>query len=189
MNLIFRMMRVLFMARRRTRVHPLEETSLTFTVWPTDIDVLVHMNNGRYLTLMDLGRADAILRNGIRKALASRNWYTVVASEAIRFRESLPLFERFELRTRIVGWDEKSFYVRQQFLVRGRVVAIGIVRVRFLKRSGGTLMAPEVASVIMPGVASPALPDYIATWRAAESGYSRATAIESSKNHRTSLGV
>ena len=189
MNLIFRMIRVLFMARRRSRVHPLEETSLAFTVWPTDVDVLIHMNNGRYLTLMDLGRADAIVRNGIRKALKSRNWYTVVASEAIRFRESLPLFERFELRTRLIGWDDRSFYVRQQFLVRGRVVAIGIVRVRFLKRSGGTLMAAEVASAIMPGVASPRLPDYVAAWRAAESGYSRATSIESSKNHRTTLGV
>lgn len=189
MNLIFRMIRVLLTARRRSPVHALGETSLTFTVWPTDVDVLVHMNNGRYLTLMDLGRADAVRRNGIRKALKSRNWYTVVASEAIRFRESLPLFERFELRTRILGWDEKSFYVRQQFLVRGRVVAVGIVRVRFLKGSGGTLSAAEVAQVIMPGVAAPRLPDYIPIWRAAESGYSSATSIESSKNHWTALGV
>jgi acyl-CoA thioesterase FadM len=189
MNLIFRMVRVFFMARLRSRVDPLAETLLTFTVWPTDVDVLIHMNNGRYLTLMDLGRVDGVLRNGIWKALRSRRWYTVVASEAIRFRESLPLFERFELRTRTLGWDDKSFYIRQQFLVRGRVVAVGIVRVRFLKRSGGTLSATEVASALMPGVASPVLPDYIPTWRAAESGYARATSIESSKNHWTALGV
>lgn len=189
MNLIFRMIRVLLMAQRRPSVHPLEETSLAFIVWPTDVDVLIHMNNGRYLTLMDLGRADAIFRNGIRKAMKSRHWYTVVASEAIRFKESLPLLERFELRTRIIGWDERSFYVRQQFLVRGRVTAIGIVRVRFLSRSGGTLPAAEVASAVMPGIVSPRLPDYVAAWHVAESGYSRATSIESSKNHRTTLGV
>ena len=47
MNLIFRMLRVFFMARYRSRVHPLAETSLAFRVWPTDVDVLVHMNNGR----------------------------------------------------------------------------------------------------------------------------------------------
>ncbi|MGH9562494.1 MAG: acyl-CoA thioesterase, partial [Terracidiphilus sp.] len=111
------MIRVLLTARYRAAVRPLEETSLAFTVWPTDVDVLIHMNNGRYLTLMDLGRADAVARSGIRKAMKSRDWYTVVASEAIRFKESLPLFERFELRTRIVGWDDRSFYVRQQFLV------------------------------------------------------------------------
>jgi acyl-CoA thioesterase FadM len=162
---------------------------LAFTVWPTDVDVLIHMNNGRYLTLMDLGRVDSSLRNGIWKALRSRSWYTVVASEAIRFKESLPLFERFELRTRTLGWDEKSFYVRQQFLVRGRVVAVGIVRVRFLTRSGGTLSAAEVAAAVMPGVVSPELPGYISVWRAAESGYSSATSIESSKNQWTALGV
>jgi acyl-CoA thioesterase FadM len=189
MNLIFRMIRVFFMARRRSRAHPLAETSLTFRVWPSDVDVLIHMNNGRYLTLMDLGRVDASLRNGIWKALRSRGWYSVVASEAIRFRESLPLFERFELRTRTLGWDEKSLYIRQQFLVRGRVVAVGIVRVRFLKRTGGTLAAADVASAFMPGVASPELPGYISAWRAAESGYSSATSIESSQNHWTALGV
>lgn len=189
MNLIFRMVRVFFMARLRSRVDPLAETLLTFTVWPSDVDVLIHMNNGRYLTLMDLGRVDAILRSGIWKALRSRRWYTVVASEAIRFRESLPLFERFELRTRTLGWDEKSFYLRQQFLVRGRVVAVGVVRVRFLKRSGGTLSAAEVAAALMPGRASPALPEYISTWRAAESAYARATSIESSKNRWKALGV
>jgi acyl-CoA thioesterase FadM len=177
------------MARRRSRVHPLEETSLTFRVWPTDVDVLMHMNNGRYLTLMDLGRADAIIRSGVRALLGERDWYPVVASETIRFRESLGLFARFELRTRTLGWDDKSFYLRQLFLRRGRVVAIGIVRVRFLKRSGGTLPANEVATAILPGLASPALPEYVAMWRSAESGFSHATNIESKQNHRTTLGV
>ena len=27
-------------------------------VWPNDLDTNAHMNNGRYLTLMDLGRFD-----------------------------------------------------------------------------------------------------------------------------------
>lgn len=189
MILIFRTIRLLVMLQRRAAVAPLEETSITFTVWPTDLDVLLHMNNGRYLTLMDLGRADAAFRNGIRDGMKRHQWHAVVASEGIRFKESLPLFERFELRTRLLGWDDKSFYVRQQFLVRGRVVAVGLVRVRFLKRTGGTVPASDVARAIMPEVTSPPLPDYIATWRSAESAYSHATSIESSQNRRTTLGV
>jgi acyl-CoA thioesterase FadM len=189
MNLIFRMIRVLVMARRRSRVGALDETSLTFRVWPTDVDVLMHMNNGRYLTLMDLGRADAIVRSGVHATLKGRDWYPVVASETIRFRESLGMFTRFEIRTRTLGWDDKSFYLRQLFLLRGRVIAIGLVRVRFLKRSGGTLSATEVAQTILPGTRSPTLPEYIATWRQAESGLSHSTSIESTQNHRTTLGV
>lgn len=189
MNLILRMVRVLLMARRRAPVGVLDETSLTFRVWPNDVDVLMHMNNGRYLTLMDLGRADGIIRSGVHAVLKEHDWYAVVASETIRFRESLAMFARFELRTRTLGWDDKSFYLRQLFLLKGRVVAIGLVRVRFLKRSGGTLSATEVAQSILPGVIPPVLPEYVATWQNAESGLSHATSIESSQNHRTTLGV
>jgi acyl-CoA thioesterase FadM len=189
MNLIFRMIRVMLAARRRPRVGGLDETSLTFRVWPTDLDVLMHMNNGRYFTLMDLGRADAVLRNGIYASLKARDWYPVVASESIRFRESLPLFARFEVRTRTLGWDDTSFYLRQLFLVRGRVTAIALVRVRFLKRSGGTLTASEVAQAIMAGAVSPVLPPYVMVWRQAESSLAQATSIESRQNHRTTLGV
>ena len=189
MNLIFRMIRVLLLARWRSRVDALNETSLGFRVWPTDVDVLMHMNNGRYLTLMDLGRADAIIRSGVHAVLQGRDWYPVVASETIRFRESLPMFARFEIRTRTLGWDDKSFFLRQLFLLHGRVIAIGLVRVRFLKRSGGTLPAVEVAQAILPGVLSPVLPEYVARWREAESALSHATSIESSQNHRTTLGV
>jgi acyl-CoA thioesterase FadM len=189
MNLVFRMIRVLLMARWRARIGVLDETSLDFRVWPTDVDVLMHMNNGRYLTLMDLGRADAIIRNGVGRILRNRSWYPVVASETIRFRESLPLFARFELRTRTLGWDDKSFYLRQLFLRHGRVVAVAAVRVRFLRRSGGTLSAREVAAAVAPGVASPVLPEYIAAWDEAESGLSHSTSIESRQDHWTTLGV
>ena len=167
----------------------MDETSLTFRVWPGDLDLLMHMNNGRYLTLMDLGRADGIIRSGVHALLKARDWYPVVAAETIRFRESLSPFSRFDLRTRLLGWDDQSFYLRQLFLLRGRVVAIGVVRVRFLKKTGGTLPASQVAEAILPGVASPPLPDYVATWRKAESGFSHATSIETKQNHRTTLGV
>jgi len=173
MNLLLRMLRVLICARWRSRTSPLEETSVTFHVWPTDLDPLLHMNNGRYLTLMDLGRADAILRNGIRRALSEHGWYPVVASEAIRFRESLNPFARYELRTRLLGWDGRSFYYRQAFVARGRESAAALVRIRILRKSGGTVDASEVAAAILPDVERPALPEYVARWQESERAYSR----------------
>ncbi len=164
---------MLLMATQRSRIGPMDETSLTFRVWPTDIDVLMHMNNGRYLTLMDLGRVDSIIRSGIRRSLSDHRWYTVIAGETIRFRESLGVFAKFELRTRMLGWDDKSFYVRQTFVRGDRVAATAVVRVRFLRRSGGTLGAHEVADVVVPGVASPQLPDYVRLWQESEREYSR----------------
>lgn len=164
---------MLTMARLRPRVGALDETSVAFRVWPSDLDVLLHMNNGRYLTLMDLGRVDSIIRSGVWQKIKDLGWYTVIASETIRFRESLGPFTRFELRTRMLGWDDKSFYIRQTFVRAGRIVAIAVVRVRFLRRGGGTLGSSEAAAAIVPGVTPPPLPDYVAMWQQAEAGYSR----------------
>lgn len=173
MNLLLRMLRVLLCARWRPRTSPFDETSVTFHVWPTDLDPLLHMNNGRYLTLMDLGRADAIIRNGLRSAIRAHGWYSVVAGEAIRFRESLNPFARYDLRTRLLGWDERSFYFRQTFVREDREYASALARIRILRKGGGTVGAAEVAAAILPGVTSPPLPEYINEWQMSERGYSR----------------
>lgn len=130
------------------------------------------MNNGRYLTLLDLGRADAIIRNGLRAALREHGWYSVVASEAIRFRESLSPFARYDIRTRLLGWDQRSFYFRQRFVAQGRESASALVRIRILRERGGAVDATEVAAAVMPGVESPPLPEYVATWQTSERAYS-----------------
>lgn len=167
------MLRVLVAARFRPRTAPLEETSLAFRVWLNDLDPLFHMNNGRYLTLLDLGRADAVIRNGIRRALEANGWYSVVASQAIRFRESLGPFARYEMRTRLLGWDRRSFFFRQAFVRGEREYATAVVRIRILAKGGGAIDAAEVAAAILPGTESPVLPDYVREWQDAERGYSR----------------
>ena len=51
---------VIFAARRRVRrgqgLAPTAVGRIRLTTLPTDIDILRHMNNGRYLSLFDLGR-------------------------------------------------------------------------------------------------------------------------------------
>ena len=64
MNLLLRLALVLFQGRRGPRLGLLDTGSLHMRVWPTDLDVLMHMNNGRYLSLMDLGRVDLLVRSG-----------------------------------------------------------------------------------------------------------------------------
>lgn len=167
------MLRVLAHARFRSRSAPLDETSVAFRVWLNDLDPLLHMNNGRYLTLLDLGRADAVIRNGIRSALGTHGWYSVVASQAIRFRESLGPFARYEMRTRLLGWDQRSFYFRQAFVRGSREHATAVVRIRILKKGGGTVDAAEVAAAILPGIEPPVLPGYVRELQEAEREYSR----------------
>ncbi|MFQ5935123.1 MAG: acyl-CoA thioesterase [Acidiferrobacterales bacterium] len=128
MNLIFRLIRVLVTAFFRDRLSLLDESTLEFRVWPTDLDVNFHMNNARYLSMMDLGRLDLLVRAGLFATLMKQRWQPVVGSATIRYRRSLKPFQKYRLCSRIVGWDHKWFYLEQRFEVGDTLVASAVVK-------------------------------------------------------------
>lgn len=106
----------------------------SFIVQVTDLDLNFHMNNGIYLSIMDLGRMDLLIRSGVFFKLLRNGYYPVVVSEVIRFKKSLSLFQHFEMETYIDAWDEKDFYIAQKFFVNNEIIAEGYIRGRFKKR-------------------------------------------------------
>jgi acyl-CoA thioesterase FadM len=91
----------------RSRLTALDESRLHFRVWPSDIDTYGHVNNGRFLTLMDLGRFDHTLRSGLFRTALRNQWRPLVAEATVKFRRELRLGAPFDLATRLVHWDEK----------------------------------------------------------------------------------
>jgi acyl-CoA thioesterase FadM len=164
MNLYLRLIWVLLTWRLRGRVGILEASRVSFRVMPHDLDVFLHVNNGRFLTLLDLGRVDAMLRSGLAARLRRRGWYPVVAAATIQFKKSLTLFQKFEVETQVLGWDSKAFFVGQRFLRGGRVVAQAAIRARFLKKSGGTIEPAEIAALAEHDARSPGLPEWVVRW-------------------------
>ena len=90
-------LRARVLLRRRGPVSPGTVGRLRLTTLPTDLDLLGHMDNGRYASLFDLGRFDLLVRTGFWDLLARQKWYAVVASETITFRKSLELWQRFDV--------------------------------------------------------------------------------------------
>jgi acyl-CoA thioesterase FadM len=159
MNLFIRLLWLRLTGRFRPRAGLLDTIRTPFRVLPTDLDVLRHVNNGVYLSLLDLGRMDLLIRAGVVGTLAERGWFPVVTAESIGFRRSLNLFQRFEVETRILAWDDASFYIRQRFIRNDEPVAGALVTGRFLRTAGGSVPPAEVAALV--GVdASPPLPDW-----------------------------
>ena len=78
------------------------------------------MNNGRYWTLMDLGRADLMIRSGLWRAVVKHRWLPVVSAAKIRFRRELRLFRPFILKTRIVTWADTWVVIEHRVASRGR---------------------------------------------------------------------
>ena len=182
MNLFFRMLKVLLAAVLGSRLAPLGESVVPFRVWPNDLDTNLHMNNGRYLTIMDLGRLDLMIRTGLGAVILKRRWQPMVGAAVIRFRRGLGPFERYDLKTRIVGWDEKWFWIEHRYERAGEVVALGAVKGLFRNPTGNVPTA-EVLAVL--GVTeAPPIPEWILAWRHAEAGNARATAESSAEGDR-----
>jgi acyl-CoA thioesterase FadM len=126
------------------------------------------MNNGIYLTLMDVARFDMLKRSGAWKACKKEHIHPVVVGETISFRKSLKLGQKFSVETGVIGWNDVAFFVRQRFVVEQEIYAEAVVRLRFLKSPKGTPTPEEVLQVMGGWNATrPALPDWISDWEAA----------------------
>ena len=144
MNLFFRLIYLLVAARRRSRLEVLETGRVAMRVWPGDLDVLWHMNNGRYLTIMDLGRVDFLIRSGLLDKIRQRKWFPVVAALSITYKRPLKLWQKFEMTTRIAGWDERWIYLQQEFHSGGKLVAAALIKGTFRSTEGAVPMAALV---------------------------------------------
>ncbi|XP_054625315.1 protein THEM6-like isoform X2 [Dunckerocampus dactyliophorus] len=101
------------------------EQVLTGRVAPRDID-MCHMNNARYLRECDFARFSLYVRNGVFMALRALGASMVVGATTIRYRRALCIGEGYELRSRVVTWDDKAFFLEQRFVSRkdGLVCAV-----------------------------------------------------------------
>jgi acyl-CoA thioesterase FadM len=127
------------------------------------------MNNGKYLSILDIARVDLLIRAGIAAQISKNGWYPVVVAETIRFRKSLQLFDSFSVETSILGWDDKAFILQQRFLRKGACVAEAIVRARVLKKTGGSVLPQMILGTA--GVTTPLnpLPEWVREWNAQQS--------------------
>ncbi len=164
MNLFLRLLLVLFTFRFRPTCDFLGPARKRFIVWPPDLDVLWHVNNGVYLSMLDVARVDLLLRSGYARILRRHGIYPVVAAETIRFRRSLTLFQVFEVETSILGWDDKGFLIGHRFLRGNELVADAVIRARFLRRKGGTVSTQELLDLLGASGPSPTLPPWIDAW-------------------------
>lgn len=164
MNLYLRMLWLGLTTARRAPLGLWDTARLSFRVTPTDLDVLRHMNNGKYLTIMDLGRVDLLRRCGLWARFTERGWYPVLAGLSITYRRSLTLGQRFDLETRLLGYHDRWVYVEQVFRVGETVHAQAVVRARFLSRGGGTVAPEELLAVAGDPPADRVVPDWVIRW-------------------------
>jgi len=83
----------------------------------SDLDVyLSHMNNARYLREIDLARIEFLLRTGVWRELRRRGGLMFTIANSVRYRKFVRTFQRYEIRTRIVYWDDVSVFFEHRFV-------------------------------------------------------------------------
>ncbi len=180
MNLWLRLIWLFVTAPFRARIDaPFGVSRLNFRVWPHDLDTNLHMNNGRYLTLGDQGRADLLLRSGLWRAVLKNGWLPMLSGASIRYRRELKPFQGFELQSRIVYWDTKAFVMEHRFVINrdGKLdlAAIALVRGGLYDRKARTFIdAGNIFRSIGVTDASPPPSDEVAAFLAAEDALKRA---------------
>lgn len=149
MNLILRMLYVSILSLFRER---LEEgnfvSDLSLRVLPNDLDINLHMNNGRYLTICDLNRIDLFIRSGLMRAMFKRGWIPVIAEHTMTYKRPLGLFERYDVKLEVTHSDAKYFYMKHTFSGAGRIVAEGASKGCVYARGVGVVSPADAIAAV-----------------------------------------
>ena len=134
MNLLFRFIYHVVISRFLKPMDINDSDRVKMRVWPNDIDANIHLNNGRFLSLMDLGRTRMSVRSGLYQKAVKLGWgLGVVGGVNITYLKSLGAFQSFELITKIAGHHDGWVFIEQRFESKGKLVAAALVKVVFLK--------------------------------------------------------
>jgi acyl-CoA thioesterase FadM len=153
LRLRLRLLWILIACFFRRRLSILDTNVLRLIVLPNDVDIS-RLSSDRYLPLMDLGRLCIVFRAGLFSTMVRKKWIPVGRVITIRFRYPLRLFQRFELHSRVIHWDEEWAWTEHHFKRHGRTIAIGISKMTFLSPGGG--VAPIADILAAAGEAHPA---------------------------------
>jgi acyl-CoA thioesterase FadM len=164
---LLRLFGVTLRSRFRPRRSLLETSVLRLRVWPTDLDLNLHLNNARYLGLMDLGRVDVLVSGGLG-FWGQGGRQPLVAASFCRYFKPLGPFQAFELHTRLAGFDEKWCYFEQRFVAQGRLHALAVVKGLLVSQGRPVPTADLLVVAGQTPLQSPALPAWIREWLRAE---------------------
>jgi acyl-CoA thioesterase FadM len=155
-----RTIRIYLLLKGKPRVDLLATTRVRIRIWPNDLDTYLHVNNGRYLTLADLGRLDWFISTGVHEKGKELGVMPVVGDSIAKYRRELRAFQTVEIETQLVGWSGRWGFLEHRFVRHGRVVAMVGVRGTFTGPNG-TIDSWDFLRQLETGMStSPPLPDW-----------------------------
>ncbi|MBR9652930.1 acyl-CoA thioesterase [Thalassovita aquimarina] len=135
---------------------------------PWDLDPFMELNNGRTLTLFDLGRLLLAKRVGLIATLKREGWGMTMAGSCVRYRRRIRVFETFEMRSRALGWDDKFLYIDQSMWKKNGDCANHVVYRAAITDANGIVGTDRVRRALAAETAAMELPEWVLKWIDAE---------------------
>ena len=130
---------------------------------PWDLDMWRELNNGRTLTLFDLGRIPLAMRVGLADVLRRNRWGLTMAGATVRYRRRVRAFHKVEMHSRALGHDGRFIYL-QQSMWRGGEALNSVVYRSAVTSKNGIVPVAEVLEAMGATGWNPPLPDWVQAW-------------------------
>jgi acyl-CoA thioesterase FadM len=165
----FRLIKEVFVASRQSRIGMFDTHVSHHICWPWDLDLWVELNNGRTLTLYDLGRVPLAVRTGLGAMLRREKWGMTVAGSTTRYRVRVRMFDKVATHSRLLGWDHRFVYVEQSMWnSRGDCTSNVVLRLAMTDHKGIVVPERVIKAMGQGDLQSPELPEWVQAWIRAE---------------------
>ena len=160
---IIRVIKETLRAKRMPALPPLGAHVSYHRCWPQDLDTFMEMNNGRILSILDIGRTGLAARVGLIDALAKNRWGLTVAGSSLRYRKRLRPFVKFRTISRAVSWDHRFFYIEQSIWI-GKDCAVQALFRTAVTDKNGIIDPARVFEYVGHDGAAPEKPAWVQAW-------------------------
>ena len=117
--------------------------------------------------MMDFGRFDLAARSGLLKLVRNKGWGLAVAGASVRYRHRLHLFDKFELHTKVAGFDERWFYFLQELKKKDKIHSSALIRTAVTSKQG-IVNIHTVIDELGIEIEKKPLPEWVKAWADAD---------------------
>lgn len=163
---VIRIAKELIRFRNAPPLRPGDVHETTLICWPFDIDIFLEMNNGRTLTLFDIGRITMFARMGFPKLMKAHRMAGTIAGSSVRYRRRVRAFQKITMKSRIVGWDARFTYAEQSMWRNGECTSHALLRMAVTDKGG--IVPTDRLLQIIDAPPDLTLPDWAQRWAEAD---------------------
>jgi hypothetical protein len=146
----------------------LDDFDLYFIALPLIDTDLTRLFTQTYSVYMGLARWHFVFNSEFRSVALKKRWVPVTTAEFIVYKKSIKAFSKVNIRTKLLHWNDKRFYLEHIFYVDNKVHAHAYLE-GLIRSPEGHLGPNEVFRILGVNQDSPLMPKELELWISSKS--------------------